>query len=205
MCIGDMLQVGSNATRIMAKWGNVLEKAQAIAAQPATMTLFNKHGKAMFSPPLPSEIDGAPILFSTRGELQILMYEYAISLGIRFRFGRRVQEYFETENSAGAIIDGERIEVDGVIAADGVHSAARKYITNVHQHPRTSGFAVYRCRFDRSLLAGDPLTKSYAESDKDIFHVWLGTDVHAILFTIVAANTAVIYCTHKVSVHAENI
>lgn len=202
---GDMLQVGSNATKIMMKWGDTLAKAQAIAAQPASMTIFNQHGKAMFSPPLPSEIEGAPILFSNRGELQILMYEYAGSIGVKFRFGTRVQEYFETQTGAGVVVDGERIDVDGVIAADGVHSSARKYITNVHQHPRTSGFAVYRCRFDRALLAANPLTKAYAETDKDTFHVWLGTDVHAILFIIVAAETAVIYCTHKASNWSEDV
>lgn len=159
----------------------------------------------MYSPPLPSEVEGAPILFSNRGELQILMYEYAVSIGVKFQFGTRVQEYFETESGAGAIIDGKSEEFDGVIAADGVHSAARKYVSGIHQHPRTSGFAVYRCRFDRNRLAASPLTKKYAETDKDTFHVWLGTDVHAILFIIVAAETAVIYCTHKVSHYVQSV
>lgn len=194
-----MLQMGANATKIMMKWGDTLAKAKAIAAQPATMTIFNEHGKAMYSPPLPSEIGGAPNLFSNRGELQMLMYEYAVSIGVKFRFGTRVQEYFEDDNGAGAVIAGERVEFDGVIAADGVHSTARKYVSGINQHPRTSGFAVYRCRFDRSRLAASPLTKKYAETSEDTFHVWLGTDVHAILFIIVAAETAVIYCTHKVS------
>jgi 2-polyprenyl-6-methoxyphenol hydroxylase-like FAD-dependent oxidoreductase len=199
-----MIQDGSNATRVMKPWGTTLAQAQAIAAQPESMTIYDKDGKVLYSPPLPSEIGGSPILFSNRGELQIMMHEYAVSLGITFQFGTRILEYFETDKSAGAVIDGERREYDGVIAADGVHSKARKYVSNIEQLPRTSGFAVYRCRFDRKLLAKSPLTKKYAESTEDSFQVWLGTDVHAILFIIAAAETAVIFCTHKVSNRLEN-
>jgi 2-polyprenyl-6-methoxyphenol hydroxylase-like FAD-dependent oxidoreductase len=194
-----MLQIGSNASRIMARWGDTLQQAAKMSAQPGTMTMFDKHGKVLIQPPLPTEIDGSPILYANRGALQRLMYDYAISLGIKVHFGVRVKEYFEDEHHAGVIVDGERIEGDGVIVADGIHSTARKHVIGIHQHPRTSGFAVYRSAFPLSLLANDPLTKKYAESDRDIFHVWLGTDVHAILFILVSSQTAVIFCTHKVS------
>lgn len=182
----------------MAKWGAVLTEAVKESAQPGEMTMFDNKGKVIIQPPLPTEIKGFPILYSNRGMLQRLLYEYATSQGIKFRFGSRVNQYFEEEDAAGVIVDGQRIEADGVIAADGIHSAARKHIIGVQQHPRTSGFAVYRTWFPLELLANDPLTKHYVAGNKDVFHVWLGTDIHAIMFISAAPKSAVIFCTHKV-------
>lgn len=194
-----MLQIGSNASKVMSNWGNTLQEAVKMSAQIDTMTMFDKNGKVLIQPPLPEEFEGSPILYSNRGMIQKLMYEKAVSLGIKFHFGVRIQEYFESEQGAGVLIDGRRLQADGVIAADGVHSTAREHVLEIHQRPRTSGFAVYRCCFPLELLAADPLTSSYAESKTDLFHVWLGPDTHAILFTMVASKSAVLFCTHKVS------
>lgn len=182
----------------MSNWGNVLEEAVKQSAQPPSMTMFDKFGKILIQPSLPTEMGGYPILFSNRGHLQRLIFDYAKSLGVKFRFGKRVKEFFEEDDRAGVMIDGERIEADGVIAADGIHSVARKHVIGIHQHPRTSGFAVYRTWFPLDLLANDPLTKSFTETDKDLFYVWLGPDTHAILFILVDLRSVVIFCTHKV-------
>lgn len=141
---------------------------------------------------------GYRILYSNRGHLQQLIFDYAKSLGVRFRFGKRVNEYFEERDRAGVVIDGERIEADSVFAADGIHSAARKHVIGILQHPRTSGFAVYRTWFPLDLLAKDPLIKKFTETDVDLFYIWLGADTNAILFILVDLKSVVIFCTHKV-------
>ncbi|KAF4950242.1 hypothetical protein FGADI_8330 [Fusarium gaditjirri] len=82
----------------------------------------------------------------------------------------------------GVIIGDERIEADAVIAADGIHSLARKHVIGIQQHPRTSGFAVYRTCFPLDLLVNDPLTKPLTETKEDVSRIWLDTDVHAIMF-----------------------
>ncbi|OQV00113.1 FAD binding domain-containing protein [Cladophialophora immunda] len=194
---GDIIQVGSNASRVMSKWGNLLEQAVAESAQPARMTLFDKSGKKLLEAPLPTEFGGYPVLYSNRGLLQRLILEEAKTIGIGFRFGKRVKSYFEEDDCAGVEMDGERLVADAVIAADGIHSAARKHVIGIHQHPRTSGFAVFRTCFPLERLAGNPLTKPFTELKEDLFHVWLGSDVHAILFITVATQSVVIFCTHK--------
>jgi NADPH-dependent 2,4-dienoyl-CoA reductase/sulfur reductase-like enzyme len=45
------------------------------------------------------------------------MYEYAKELGVEFHLGVFVDEYFEREDAAGIIIQGERVEADLLIAA----------------------------------------------------------------------------------------
>ncbi|KAH7068617.1 hypothetical protein FB567DRAFT_585047 [Paraphoma chrysanthemicola] len=193
----DMIQVGSNASRVMANWGKVLEQATNDSARPSFMTIFDKSGKELLKGPLPEGFGGFPVLYCNRGLLQASIFDYANSLGVKFRFGARVESFFDEARCAGVIIDGERVEADGVVAADGVHSAARKHVIGIQQRPRTSGFAVYRTCFPLELLANDPLTKPLLETKEDVFRVWLGTDVHAILFVLAAVKQVVIFCTHK--------
>lgn len=195
---GDIIQVGSNATRVMSHWGNVLEQAVAESAQPKDMKMFDKTGRVLLHAPLPTEFSGFPVLYSNRGLLQRLILEYARSIGVEFRFGERVREYFEEKDGAGIVIGEERIKADGVVAADGIHSLARKHVIGIQQHPRTSGFAVYRTCFSLDLLANDPLTQPLTELKEDMFRVWLDTDVHAILFILAKVRQVVIFCTHKV-------
>ncbi|KAH7110711.1 hypothetical protein EDB81DRAFT_831495 [Dactylonectria macrodidyma] len=194
---GDIIQLGSNATRVMAGWGSVLQKEVEVSGQPRLMAIHDKAGKSLLEAPMPTEFDGFPVLYSNRGLLQRLILEHANSLGIKIRFGVRVKEFFEQDDSVGIVVDGERLEADAVIAADGIHSTARKHVIGIHQHPRTSGFAVYRSCFPLDLLANDPLTKPLTEVKEDTFRVWLGSDTHAILFITVAVRQAVIFCTHK--------
>ena len=182
----------------MSNWGDVLQSAVAESAQPGDMKMRDSSGKLLLHTPLPTEFGGFPVLYSNRGLLQRLILNHARSLGIKFRFGVRVKQYFEEEHSAGVIVDGERLEADGIIAADGIHSTARKHVIGIQQHPRTSGFALYRTCFPLDRLANDPLTKPLTEAKKDVFQVWLGTDVHAILFVTVSVQQVVIFCTHKV-------
>lgn len=196
--IGDMIQIGSNATRVMASWGNVVKDIQAISAQPPTMTMFNAEGKELLTAPLPSEFGGHPVLFSNRGYIQKTMYEYACSIGVKFRFNSRIRSYFEDAHSAGVIVGDEQITADVVIACDGVHSAARQYIPGVKHLARTSGSAVYRSWFSLDRLATHPLTKRFAESKVDEFYFWIGPMIHVILFTTIAVRGAVVFVTHKV-------
>ncbi|KAI8648301.1 FAD-binding-3 domain-containing protein [Fusarium sp. Ph1] len=194
---GDIIQLGSNATRVVRNWGDVLAEETRVSGKPSSMTIADKLGKTLLQAPMPTEFDGYPVLYSNRGSLQRLIFDHAKSLGIEFRFGTRVESYFEQDDCAGVVVGGERLQADAVIAADGIHSTARKHVIGIHQYPRTSGFAVYRSCFPFDLFANDPLTKPQTEVKEDSFKVWLGTDIHAIMFITVAVRQAIIFCTHK--------
>lgn len=195
-----MIQIGSNATRVMSRWGNVVKDIQALSAQPPTMTMFNTEGKELLCVPLPKEFDGHPVLFSNRGYIQKTIYEYACSIGVKFHFNSRIRSYSETAESATVSIGDGGICADGIIACDGIHSAARKYITGAQQMARTSGFAVYRSWFPLDRLANNPITKRFTESKDDEFYVWIGPYIHVILFTTIAVRGAVVFVTHKVDI-----
>ncbi|KIW24251.1 uncharacterized protein PV07_09979 [Cladophialophora immunda] len=140
-----------------------------MSGQPDFMTIHDKKGRIVFQPPMPSELGGSPILFSNRGAIQKPMDEYAVLLGIPFRFGARITEYQEHDYHASVLVQGSWVSADAIIAADGIHSTARKHAIGISQHPRTSGFAVYRTIFPLSRLADEPLTEKYTESCKGTF------------------------------------
>lgn len=169
------------------------------AAKPQEMTLYNSHGELMIAAPLPQEFDGYPILFPLRGYSQKVIYEHALSIGVKFRLNSRVSEYFEEDDCAGVVINGEMLKADGVIAGDGVHSTGRAYLRGFKEHPRTSGFAVYRSSFPLAVLAQDPQLQHFVDAKEDLFHVWIGTNVHAIVLVNVEMQNVVVFCTHTVS------
>lgn len=56
--VGDIIQMGSNATRVMSKWGTVLADAVRQSAQPADMTILDKSGKGSYSNPIAERVRG---------------------------------------------------------------------------------------------------------------------------------------------------
>ncbi|KAG8665100.1 uncharacterized protein FPOAC1_013078 [Fusarium poae] len=180
---GDTLQLTSYSTRIISRWGDVLQQAIDVAPMYPSMTYLNWKGEPILEAPLPATIGGFPVLFPSRGLVQQLIYKYAVEIGVKFRFGYRVTEFVEDDDFAGVYVGGELLKADAVIGADGVHSKARKFVTGKADAPQTSGGAVYRAYFDLNLLADDPLTKHLVEADRDLFLLWVGSSIHIIVQT----------------------
>ncbi|KAM5346053.1 hypothetical protein ACJ41O_009058 [Fusarium nematophilum] len=193
---GDVLQIGSYATRIMSRWGDVMEKVLKISPEYPEMTYWDWKGEKLLDTPLPLEIGGSPIVFTNRALVQQIIYDYALSLGVKFRFSARVTRYFEENHSAGIYIGDQRLEADGVIAADGLHSVARGIVRGKPDVPKPSGGAIYRSWFPLDLLANDPLTKFLAESPRDEFHTWIGSNTHIIVQTNTKLRGVVVLFNH---------
>lgn len=196
---GDVIQLASNATRVIKKWGPVLEQIASNSAQPDVMRLQNSKGEVLVEQQLPSHNAGFPIVYTNRGLAQKYMYEYALTLGVRFQFGARIKEFFEEEGCAGIYVDGQKHVADVVIAADGVHSKAHTLTTGKPPIPISSGFAVYRAWFPLEELKGDPLLEEIFESKEDLMKVWIGPDTHGIVVTNTTLKAVTCFLTHKVT------
>lgn len=185
----------------MSKWGDVLELSTSLASIPPVMKFLDKDGKLLLAQNMPSQYDGFPNLITHRGATQRIMYDEAVRLGVKFNFGCRVTGYFEDEECAGIIVNGidRYCASGGVIAADGIHSRARAFISAKEEKAPPSGFAVYRSWFPLELLKDNPLTHNIATAETDQWIVWVGADIHAILTTNVAMKKCCCFCTHKVS------
>lgn len=197
--------LGSNASRVMSRWPGMLDKVHNVSSLPTRLRIHNQAGKLLVEQPLPSEFDGFPNSYANRTRVQNHMWEYAKELGVEFTFNARITEYFEEEDHAGIVYDGQRFTADLVVAADSVHSRARAYVTGQNEKAQKSGFAVYRSWFDLDLLKNHPLTKEIAEADEDDYRIWIGENTHAILTTNRNLRAATVFCTHKVRILQESV
>lgn len=95
----------------------------------AQLHLHNYQGKKLASQSLPhTAYGGAHAYNGHRGELHRIVYEHALALGVPIRLECTVSAYWETAETAGVVCDGERMEADVVVGADGVRSKARTLV-----------------------------------------------------------------------------
>ncbi|CAK7222045.1 hypothetical protein SBRCBS47491_004734 [Sporothrix bragantina] len=198
--IGDSIGIANNAASIVQRWadGEVDRRLQKVIAHPDIMAIHDSRGELLVNSDLAGygRGHGYP---AHRGDLAMAFYEYAKELGVEFRLGHRVLEYFETETEAGVVLDGERVTADCVVAADGIHSKARGAVLGTDPAPHSSGYAMYRAWFDAADVAADPETRWIlaGAEDNDVTQVFLGTDIHVMIGTAKFGKELFWMCTHK--------
>lgn len=125
--LGDIISFGSNAGRIFKRWPGVEAKLDPICHTSKSLKYFDWQGNFIYEQVWGSEEENFGKRFNGhRGEIHMILHEHALSQGIEIRLGQKVTEYFQTESAAGVIVNGERLEADVILAADGVRSKARK-------------------------------------------------------------------------------
>ncbi|KAF1934637.1 FAD/NAD(P)-binding domain-containing protein [Clathrospora elynae] len=128
------------------------------------------------------EKDWGPRINGHRGELYSIIYQRAVDRGIEIRWGQRVTDYFEDEERAGVILNGEEIFADVVIAAEGVHSRCRKIVLGIDDNPKSSGYAVYRSWFSGDAIRDNPLLKHLVDGDSH--SGFIGPDLHFLVSSL---------------------
>ena len=128
---------------------------------------------------------GAPFLAMHRGDLHAALADLVpaehISLNRKLKSieqdGTKVSLFFE---------DGERMNVEAVIAADGGHSLIRDYVVGPEQ-PRFTGRVAYRTTFPVSLLKDVDIGQSRTK--------WWGPDRHIVIYYTTAKHDEVYFVT----------
>lgn len=153
---GAGIQLGPNATRILAKWG-VLDTIMETAVQPEAIDIRDgRSGKTLASAPLGAaalERYGAPYIVTLRADLHRALIDHARNLDavmLRRHFG-----VDGIEETGGAMTvsaaDGATAQGDLLIGADGLWSRVRKEIAP-RAKPRFSGKTAWRTLIDASAL-----------------------------------------------------
>jgi salicylate hydroxylase len=148
--VGASLQLGPNATRLLAELG-LLERLRAVASRPdavdllrwddGSLLLHAEHGDAA------EQYFGAPQLDFFRPDLHRALVA-ALPPGV-LRLGARVA----AADGAGVVLDdGERVRADGVVAADGIRSPLRQQLVGAEE-PVFSGTVVFRGAIPRERSA----------------------------------------------------
>jgi 2-polyprenyl-6-methoxyphenol hydroxylase-like FAD-dependent oxidoreductase len=196
---GDVIGITANAATIISKWGDgqVHDQLQGILCDYEKLNLHTASGELLLSHTMLGYSHGSGYA-ANRGDMALLFYKYAKSLGIDIRLGTRITEYFETDSEAGLVVNGERFSADCVLACDGVHSKARQFVLTDIGPPHATGYAVYRAWFDGKEAREDPALNWLTEGDRDKMEVYIGPDVHCIVGTGRRCQDIVWTCTHLV-------
>lgn len=173
---GDIISFDPNGARNFERWPGVIEAMQKVARQTTWLDLYHWKGEFITRQSFEGEKTWGPRINGHRGELYNIIYEHGMHRGLDIRLGQRVTDYFEDEEKAGVIVDGEKMVADVVIAAEGVRSRGRKIVLGFDDKPKSSGYAVYRSWFSGDAIKNNPKLGHLVNGDTHCG--WIGPDLH---------------------------
>ncbi|KAK3365517.1 hypothetical protein B0T24DRAFT_391928 [Lasiosphaeria ovina] len=183
--IGDIISFDPNGSKAFERWPGVIDAMEAIARQTTWLDLYHHEGKFVTRQSFAHEKTWGRRINGHRGQLHDIIYRHAVARGIDIRLGKRVEDYFETDDppQAGVVIGGERFVADVVIAAEGVRSRGRKIVLGFDENPKSSGYAVYRAWFPSDDVAKNPIIKHLVVNG-DTHQGFIGPDIHFLASSI---------------------
>lgn len=128
------------------------------------------------------DIQGQPkrIYRHSRPKFHKMLTDQAERIGIYVEYGKRVTKYYEKLDAgkAGVVLEnGETIEADVVLAADGVGSKSTKMTMGREVRAQSTGFSVYRTAFPIELAIADPMVRErfqLLENGHPVVELWMG-------------------------------
>ncbi|TVY73363.1 FAD-dependent monooxygenase roqM [Lachnellula suecica] len=200
--LGDIISFGPNGGRIFHRWadGEITKKMREVSIDLSEYG-FKIHkydtGEVVSHQKSPPKDETSPALNGHRGELHQIVFDYALSLGIEIKLGKRAKAYFEDDDKAGVEFeDGEKVTADMVIGSDGVRSIARTLVLGYEDKPKSSGYAIFRAWFSNKDMIADPRTAEFC-ANGDTFNGWIGPDVHFLFSTIKNGTDCCWVMTHR--------
>ncbi|KAL5363806.1 hypothetical protein BJX96DRAFT_178400 [Aspergillus floccosus] len=183
---GDGIVIGPNAVRLISTWGTqLIEKILPHLSNATHADMLDHHDRFIVRHELAGRGKAWMI---NRGRLISILYEYAReSTNIDIRLGSCVTKYWEDETQAGVIVnDCETLAADCVIFADGVHSAARSWLTGLDDTRQHSGWAAFRAHLTTEEIAKDPEASWVLQGtqEKDMVYVWFGDGINLAVSTL---------------------
>jgi salicylate hydroxylase len=159
--VGAGIQMAPNACRVLGHIG-VLERVLAKANVLESNSLRRYADDAVLgtAPLMPQvgEKFGAPLAVVHRGELQRVLLEEVVRRGIEVRTGTKVVSVDEGFEARVKTEEGEWLEGDVVVAADGIKSGVREQIARRHgvrDESVPTGDAAYRVLIPREEMEHD--------------------------------------------------
>ena len=128
---------------------------------------------------------GAPFLAMHRGDLHAALAD--LVPGENIHLGRKLKSIDQNGSQVTLTFeDGEPVQADVVIGADGVHSLIRDHVAG-HENPRFTGRIAYRTTFPTSRLQGVDIGTSRTK--------WWGPDRHIVIYHTTANRDEVYFVT----------
>jgi 2-polyprenyl-6-methoxyphenol hydroxylase-like FAD-dependent oxidoreductase len=180
---GDIISFDPNGARLFERWPGVIEAMYKVARKTTWLDLYHWKGEFVTRQSFAKEKSWGPRINGHRGELYDIIYQHAKDRGIDMRLGQKVTDYFEDDEQAGVVVNGEKMLADVVIAAEGVRSRGRKIVLGFDDKPKSSGYAVYRCWFNGDAIKDNEMLKHLVVNG-DTHSGWIGPDLHFLVSSL---------------------
>lgn len=167
--VGAAITLPPNATKALRSWGMDFRKARMINFErvefsgSAEMSVMGQSDFSGFE-----KAFGAPYLLSHRVDLHEALRDMATSTELPGKpaeiiTGAHVASY-DAEAGSVQLADGSVLNADLIVAADGVHSIASKFL-GAHRRAIPSDTTVVRFLVPTSVLLADPVTRHLIQGD----------------------------------------
>lgn len=177
--VGAGIQLGPNATRILADWG--LDRALAgVAAFPQQLRVRSGvDGRELGRLRLGSSFAaryGAPYAAVHRADLQGLLLEAVRDAGVQLKLSSPVTGVLPSADAVGLRLDGDYgVEGDALVGADGLWSVVRSQVYS-DGAPAFTGHVAYR-----AIAEQRDLPEALRSPDVS---VWLGPRMHLVSYPV---------------------
>jgi salicylate hydroxylase len=187
--IGAGLQITPNASRLLSKWG-LLEKAEAVCAEPTRIAAHRyADGKVLLDEPnFKQNIrrkygNSAPFIDMHRIDLQTLLFDRAVELGVAVRFDAKVVHIQHNEDHPVIILDDNTHHQHSlIVGADGLWSKCRSSLLGHASDPEPTGDLAYRIILTLDQLVSDPELRAWISNPQ--CHFWAGPSSHAVGYSV---------------------
>ncbi|GEM06638.1 cullin 3 [Rhodotorula toruloides] len=189
---GDLLTLGSNCVRLLARWGLFTDLWQK-SARGGWWLLKDYKGNDLEGKDLRDfpAIYGAPLMQGHRAQYLGVLGIEARMLGVEFETGTEVVEFNDSAKSPSVVTArGETLFADCIVVADGVSSYARAYLapelgesstklrsneSNTDTTDEGKMYSVHRGAMTSDKLRTNPLTSYFFDG---CIRTFLGPDSH---------------------------
>ncbi|MGW4844398.1 FAD-dependent oxidoreductase [Nocardia brasiliensis] len=175
--VGAGLQLGPNATRILARWG-LLDQVIETGVRPRRIVLKDaRTARELVALDLGAQFlerYGAPYIVAHRSDLHRILLDAARAAGVELHTASEVVAVAAAaETAVTTLASGARLHSDVVIGADGLNSRLRSMVCDDAAIP--SGYVAYR-----GTVAAD----TAPEADLDDVVGWIGPNCHLVQYPL---------------------
>ncbi|KAK5072596.1 hypothetical protein LTR51_005234 [Lithohypha guttulata] len=184
--IGAGFQITPNASKILFRWG-LEPKMKETWAVPSSCTVHRYTGKVLAYEETFADNNmrkySAPFVDMHRMDMQRLLYEKAVGLGVVVKLNTRVASIRQSEAGGPEVVckDDTIISGDLVVGADGLWSRCRESLLGATDHPLPTGDLAYRITLTLDQIKDEDLRKFVSEPT---LHFWIGPGTHAVGYSM---------------------
>lgn len=116
----------------------------------------------------------------SRPKFHAMLLSQLRSIDVHVQYGKRAVKYYEetATRKAGVILqNGEKLEADVVVAADGIGSHSTEVTMGSEVPARATGYAIYRAAFPIDAAMVDPMVRErfpVPEDGRTYAEMWTG-------------------------------